>query len=308
MPLPSFLMDWRQVVTHCDSVALWIDLCSGTLKVWARKQLSVDQSAEADNSGFSLPALVAMGGSLRLEPMRILETDALVATTKVGSWHEILPYFPVGVHLTNPVSVQAEYFVALSEFPSAIAALRALPNLSELLPQGSEVRFVRGDYFALSPCHERFSPAEPLFACIHFTLLNDPQKVPHVVAAVEKALRPFSARPHWAKLFSLNGKSLERNYGASAHPACASFWERVCSWDPDAKFRNALFEQVVRRQVASVSNRADSVGPLGCAVKPVSTIWLFTRVIPFLLFAGGVSYTIGRKIANMIRRGTSLSL
>ncbi|CAK0806917.1 unnamed protein product [Prorocentrum cordatum] len=203
VPLSSFLMDWRQVVASGDSVALWIDLCSGTLKVWVRNQLSVDRCAEAVTSGCYHSTLIAMGGSLRLEPMRILETDAFVSTTKVGSWHEILPYFPVGVDLTHPVSVQAEFFVALSDFPAAIAALRALPRLSELLPQGSEVRFVRGDRFALSPCHERFSPAEPLYACIHFTLLNDPLKVPHIVAAVEKALRPFSARTEALRVYSL---------------------------------------------------------------------------------------------------------
>lgn len=195
----------------------------------------------------------------------LAETTRPVTTTGAGKWYELLAFFQVGDKLPHRgQTVQAEFFVPFAKVPEALRAVRALPNVARLLPQGSEVRLVRGDGFALSPCHRRFrgqrsgecgetmeNAEDGLFASIHFTLVNDPISVPEVVAAVERTLRPFDARPHWGKLFSVSGRLVERLYGAKEDPTCATFWHNVFALDPEAKFRNALFDQLVLSQAGT---------------------------------------------------------
>ncbi len=57
---------------------------------------------------------------------------------------------------------------------------------------------------------------------------------------IEKALEPFSPRPHWGKLFTIPSSAL-----AKAYPKFAAFKEFAQMHDPEGKFRNEFLDQVI---------------------------------------------------------------
>jgi xylitol oxidase len=61
-----------------------------------------------------------------------------------------------------------------------------------------------------------------------------------VLPAVEAALRPFGARPHWGKLFTTSAGELEGLY-----PRMADFRELVRRFDPRGAFRNDYLDRTV---------------------------------------------------------------
>ena len=94
-----------------------------------------------------------------------------------------------------------------------VEALAAIDRIAELVTpvlQVSEVRTVAADGLWLSPSYRRDSVA------LHFTWVKDPAAVTPVLAAVEDALAPFDARPHWGKLFGVDPDTLAREVRAAA--------------------------------------------------------------------------------------------
>lgn len=276
----SFLANTRVFAGLAQSVSFWVDLCGGTVTAWLRDPASL-------GGGPASPELEGFGGRLRVEPMQVSEAEKPILTTATGPWYDLLPYFRPGEVLPNRVSVQAEFFVPFSALPAALRALVGLPNLHKLLPQGCEVRVVKSDAFALSPCHARFAADESIYACIHLTLAHNAAMIPRVVATVEAALKPFGARPHWGKLFSLSGKLVERLYGSETHPDCAYFWTEVRRRDPDAKLRNALFEQIVIRQTPAFTSQHDENG---CGERVQEQTWVSVLVAATAVVALGLVF------------------
>jgi xylitol oxidase len=69
----------------------------------------------------------------------------------------------------------------------------------------------------------------------HFTWVRDQAAVEAVLPAIEGALAPFDARPHWGKLF----------LDTPASPRLDDFRELVSRWDPRGVFRNAALERLL---------------------------------------------------------------
>jgi xylitol oxidase len=57
---------------------------------------------------------------------------------------------------------------------------------------------------------------------------------------IEEALRPFSARPHWAKWFSMGKPEISALY-----TRLADFITLADEFDPDGQFRNDYLSRVV---------------------------------------------------------------
>ncbi len=70
----------------------------------------------------------------------------------------------------------------------------------------SELRTIAADELWLSPHYRRPSVG------LHFTWRRSQQAVERVLREVEAALAPFSARPHWAKLFMAQADTLAPAY------------------------------------------------------------------------------------------------
>ena len=75
---------------------------------------------------------------------------------------------------------------------------------------------------------------------VHFTWLRDVERVYAVLPAVEEALLPLGARPHWGKCFVAGVRELEPLY-----PRMADFRALRDRVDPDRVFGNAFLDRVI---------------------------------------------------------------
>jgi xylitol oxidase len=122
-----------------------------------------------------------------------------------GPWFDRLPHFRLAFTPSAGDELQSEYLVPRAEIGSAIAALQAMaPRIAELLLV-CEVRTIAADELWLSPAYARETVG------LHFTWRRDVAAVMALLPDVETALPP-SARPHWGKLFALDGAAIAARY------------------------------------------------------------------------------------------------
>ncbi|MEU6149148.1 FAD-binding protein [Actinosynnema sp. NPDC047251] len=133
-----------------------------------------------------------------------------------GPWHERLPHFRAGFTPSVGRELQSEWFVAREHAVAALTAVAAL-GIGDLLLV-SELRTVAADDQWLSPVHQRSSVA------LHFTWRQD-DAVPAEIDRVERALAPWTPRPHPAKLFH------------RTDPTPRRFADLRARLDPAGKFR-----------------------------------------------------------------------
>ncbi|MFJ8731818.1 FAD-binding protein [Streptomyces bauhiniae] len=167
-------------------------------------------------------------------------TDPAPCTAQLGvpgPWHERLPHIRTGTAPLLGDELQSEYFLPRSAAPAAFAALRGLGGVLAPVLQVGEVRTVRGDDLWLSPAYGQDSVA------FHFTWVKDPDRVAPVIAAVEEALVPLGARPHWAKLTAMPAPAILARY-----PRAADFGELRHKADPVGKFGNDVVDALFPRR------------------------------------------------------------
>ena len=153
-----------------------------------------------------------------------------------GPWNERLPHFHAeGEPSSRGNELQSEYFVAREDAPRAIAALRSIGTKLKSVLQVSELRAVAADAFWLSPCYNRDSIG------LHFTWTHDEAYiVREVLPLVEKTLKPFNARPHWGKLFTMPPSEV-----APLYPMLSEYRELILQLDPNGVFRNEFIERYI---------------------------------------------------------------
>jgi xylitol oxidase len=151
-----------------------------------------------------------------------------------GRWHARLPHFKLEFTPSNGDELQSEYFVDRSDGPAAVAAVAELGDVLAPVLQVGEIRTMARDELWLSPASGRDTLA------IHFTWIEDTAAVLPAVRAVEQALEPFAARPHWGKVFATPGPT-----NRSLYPRLAEANALAREFDPDGVFRNAFIEEYV---------------------------------------------------------------
>ena len=112
-----------------------------------------------------------------------------------GPWYDRLPHFRMGFTPSSGEEIQSEYFVARADAAAALRALRAVSDRIRPVLQVSEIRTQAADELWLSPQYRQDTVS------LHFTWRRDPAAVELALSAVEAALEPFGARPHWGKAF-----------------------------------------------------------------------------------------------------------
>ena len=151
----------------------------------------------------------------------------------VGPWSERLPHFRPEFSPNVGDELQSEYFVARGDGPSAVRAVRGIAHRLAPALLVSEIRTVAGDDLWLSPHQGRDSVG------LHFTWRPDPGPVGVAVQAIETALAPFRARPHWGKVFTPGAFSMTGLY-----PHHDDFIGLAARLDPRGAFRNPWFDRV----------------------------------------------------------------
>jgi alditol oxidase len=218
------------VTTAGDSVSVFTRWGATTDQVWVKSRLdpSAPERIRPDLFG-------ARAATVERHP--ILGLDPVNCTPQLGvpgRWSDRLPHFRMGFTPSAGEEIQSEYVVAREDGPAAVEAVRAIaPQVAPVL-QVSEIRTIAADRLWLSPQYGQDTVA------IHFTWTRAPDAVAAAVDAVEAALEPFAARPHWGKAFHLGAAAI-----AARYERLADFRALAARLDPRGAFRNAWLERHV---------------------------------------------------------------
>ena len=151
-----------------------------------------------------------------------------------GPWYERMPHFRMNFTPSSGAELQSEYFVLREKGYQAILAVEELRD--QIAPHLfiSELRTIAADELWMSMAYRRDSMA------IHFTWKPEWEAVKGLLPLIEAKLAPFDARPHWAKLFTMDPVRLR-----AVHPKMTEFRAAVQRYDPQGKFRNAFLDRNV---------------------------------------------------------------
>ena len=232
--LDSVIEGHEEVYGSAYSVSTFTNWASGRAAVWLKLRAG---EGGGDRDGFVKPRGSWLGGRLAdhaAHPVPGMPVENCTEQLGVpGPWHERLPHFRPEFTPSNGAEIQSEFFVPRAAAVSAFSAMRSLGERMASVLQVSEIRSIAADDLWLSPAYER-----DCFA-LHFTWVDDRAAVTPVLAAIEDALLPLGARPHWGKLF------------VSGPEAALTTYERVGDFramlerrDPGGKFRNEFVDRL----------------------------------------------------------------
>ena len=153
---------------------------------------------------------------------------------RVGPWYDRLPHFRINAMPSAFDELQSEFFVHIEH---AAEAMRAIARIGDkFLPYLyiSEIRTIAADNLWMSQFYKRATVA------IHFTWKSNWPEVQKLLPLIEGALAPFSIRPHWGKLYTINTKTIQESY-----ERFPDFLELLRTYDPEGRFRNAYLNRIV---------------------------------------------------------------
>jgi xylitol oxidase len=149
-----------------------------------------------------------------------------------GPWYERLPHFRMAFTPSSGNEIQTEYFVPRERGYEAILAVEKLKDRITPHLFVTELRTIAADELWMSMAYQRPSLA------IHFTWKPEGTEVNEVLPLIEKQLKPFDARPHWAKVFTMAPARVQALY-----PKMGPFKGLMEQYDPTGKFRNAFLDK-----------------------------------------------------------------
>lgn len=200
-------------------------------EVWIKRRV--------DQGGKNAPPPMFYGATLaktKLHPVGH-DMDPAACTDQdnsPGPWYERLPHFKMGFTPSSGHELQTEFFVP---FDRAYQAIRAVETLKDKITPHlfiTELRAVAADDLWMSMAYKQPSLA------IHFTWKPEWDAVTALVPQIEAKLAPFGARPHWAKVFTMDAKTIDARY-----PRMNDFKALVKKYDPQGKFINAYMQKSV---------------------------------------------------------------
>ncbi|WP_373877108.1 FAD-binding protein [Leifsonia poae] len=229
LPWDAVTGRFDDVTSAAYSVSLFTTWDEPTVGLaWLKER--ADVSSTIGDDFFGARALTA--------PRHMIPTMDVRNTTEqlgvAGPWNERLPHFRFEFTPSNGEEIQSEYLVPRARAVEAIEAVRRLAPLIAPVLQISEIRTVAADELWLSSAQGTDAVG------LHFTWFRDQPAVEAVLPALEGALLPLGARPHWGKLY------LDRDHVVPGlYPRLAEFRDLVHAYDPDGRFRNAFVERLL---------------------------------------------------------------
>jgi xylitol oxidase len=218
-----------EILGSAYSVSLFTDWRDDTFhQVWRKHRVDTGADGLAERFGASI-------ADLTMHPVPGM--DAAACTPQLGRpgpWHERLPHFRSDAVPSVGAELQSEYFVDRADGAAAVEAVWALRDRLAGLVLVTELRSVAADEFWLSPAYGRDSLA------IHFTWRPDLAAVTPAVEAIESALAPFAARPHWAKIAGISPDELRARF-----PRLDEAAARRHRFDPDGVFLNEFLHRAL---------------------------------------------------------------
>lgn len=228
LPWDAAIEHFDEITASADSVSLFTDWRGDAVgQVW-RKTRAPAGAADPRHFG-------ALAAEAQVHPLAGVDPVSTTAQLGVpGPWHERLPHFRMEFTPSHGDELQSEYLVPREHAPDALRAVREMADRVAPLLLISEVRTIASDDLWLSTAYGRESVG------LHFTWKPLQPDVMALLPALEEALAPFAARPHWGKLFADADRAL-----AGLYPRMGEFRELVGRMDPRGAFRNDFLERHV---------------------------------------------------------------
>jgi alditol oxidase len=225
MPVNELGKNFETIMSEGYSVSLFTDWSSSYInQVWIKTK---DGSGAFQDMGTFYQGRAAR---MDLHPLKGLSAEHCTSQLGItGSWYERMPHFKMGFTPSGGKELQSEYFIP---FEHAYKGLLAIGKLAEKISPHlfvSEIRAIAADAHWMSPFYKNKAVA------FHFTWKQEWDEVQKLLPLIEEALSPFYARPHWAKLFSMQPRVLQ-----SRIEKLKDFRELVLTYDPGKKFSNAF--------------------------------------------------------------------
>ncbi len=165
----------------------------------------------------------------------ILGVDPVACTEQLGvpgPWSERLSHFKLEFTPSAGAEIQTEYLVPRADAVEAIQAVRTLAGQIAPLLLVNEIRTVAADDLWLSSSYGTDAVG------LHFTWKPDEAAVREFLPTLEAAL-PGTARPHWGKVFTLDGAEVRSRY-----PRWDDFAALVARFDPERRLVNPFLERL----------------------------------------------------------------
>ena len=229
LPWISLFERFDEVTSAGYSVSLFTRWTATVDQVWVKSRVTEQPEEVRGDLLGAVPATANRHPILGIDPVNC--TPQLGVP---GPWSDRLPHFRMGFTPSSGEELQSEYHVPRRHAVPALQALLALGDRIRPVLQVSELRTVAADRLWMSPQHGQDTMA------VHFTWLPDLAAVEPVLAAVEAALDPFEARPHWGKLFLADAAAMARRY-----PRLPDFAGLAGRLDPRGVFINAWLRRHV---------------------------------------------------------------
>ena len=231
LPFSELEHHLREVMGAGYSVSLFTDWQNGRAgEVWIKRR--VDQGGAAQPPAEFYGAVLA---KTKLHPIRNHPAEACTdQLNTVGAWYERLPHFKMNFTPSSGQEIQTEFFVP---FDRGYEAIRAVETLRDRITPHlfiTELRAIAADDLWMSMAYQRPSLA------IHFTWKPEQDAVVELLPQIEAKLAPFQARPHWAKVFTMQSAQISPLY-----PRMRDFQALVAEFDPKEVFRNKFLRDYV---------------------------------------------------------------
>ena len=233
LPLEVLISSFDEVMGSAYSVSAFLDWTSDRLTTVWRKMRDDEPGADSPDPRW-------MGARLADGPRHpIVGIDAQHCTEQggvLGPWHARLPHFRMEFTPSNGDELQSEYLLDARLAGAALTAVNGVRAQIAPAVQCSEIRTIAADDLWMSASYEQDSVA------FHFTWVPDLALVEPALQALESALEPFRARPHWGKVFRV-----EPSVVRSLVPRIGDFEALVDRYDPIGKFGNAFLDTYLTR-------------------------------------------------------------
>ena len=234
LPLEQFTAHLDETMEAAYSVSLFTDWRDPVMtQVWMKHRIDPSTPWQIGARGARWLDAPAADGPRHpvpgVDPVACTEQGGIP-----GPWHERLPHFRLEFTPSSGDELQSEYFVARESAGAALTAINSIAHLIAPVLQICELRTIAADELWLSPAYGRDSFA------VHFTWISDIAAVRPALAAVEEQLAPFTARPHWGKVFDMNADLVRDRY-----ERMPDFSALAGRFDPTGKFRNAFVDTFV---------------------------------------------------------------
>lgn len=231
LPFSELEHHFGEIMGAGYSVSLFTDWQnSRASELWIKRRV--------DQGGSAAPPALFYNARLAKEKLHpIVDHPAEACTDQMnlaGSWYERLPHFKMNFTPSSGQELQSEFFVP---FERGYEAIRAVETLRDKITPHlyiTEFRAIAADDLWMSMAYRRPSLA------IHFTWKLETAAVLNLLPQIEAKLAPFEARPHWAKIFTMNAENIDRLY-----PRMKDFRTLTREFDPGSKFHNGFLRDHV---------------------------------------------------------------